>query len=103
MMDAFNRMKKTYEIVGDVRGMGLVLGIEIVRDKKSKEAAADLTKQIIDRAAQKGLILIAPIGFYGNVIRVAPPLMISEDLMMKGVEIIEECIREVGADNLACG
>lgn len=103
LMDAFNDMKKRFEIVGDVRGMGLAIGIEMVRDKTSKEPAADLCKQIVQLAATKGLLLIAPIGFYGNVIRVAPPLMISEEMAMHGAAIIEKCIAEVSTPKSACG
>ena len=56
-------------IVGEVRGRGLVMGVELVKDKKTKEPAADLTKKLIVRAAEKGL-LIGSVGT-GNVIRVA--------------------------------
>jgi len=99
LMDAFNDMKRDYEIVGDVRGMGLAIGIEIVRDKAGKEPAPDLTKEIIMRAARRGLMLIAAIGFYGNVIRIAPPLMISEELAVRGAQILAESIAEVMIEN----
>ena len=94
MMDRFNEMKSKYEMIGDVRGMGLSIGIEFVKDKASKTPNPEVTRKITQRAFEKGLILIAPIGFYGNVLRVAPPLVIPEDLMMKGLDIIEDVIRE---------
>jgi 4-aminobutyrate aminotransferase len=92
MIDRLNEVKGKYECVGDVRGMGLAIGLEIVRDKKSKIPEPGLARCIIQEAFRRGLILIAPIGFYGNVIRIAPPLVISEDLVLKGLDIIDEAI-----------
>ncbi|HGJ66446.1 TPA: aspartate aminotransferase family protein [bacterium] len=92
MLNRFKEMQKKCEFIGDVRGQGLVLGLEIVHDKKTKEPAKDITKKIVDGCYQKGLILIAPIGFHGNVIRIAPPLMISQELADKGLDIFEEVI-----------
>jgi len=82
-------------ILGDVRGYGLVWGLEIVRDKASKAPAPDLTKSIIEAACRRGLLMIAPIGFYGNVIRIAPPLVIEEELMMKALDILGEALSSV--------
>jgi 4-aminobutyrate aminotransferase-like enzyme len=93
MLDRLNEMMAKHECIGDVRGMGLAVGVEIVKDRKSKAPNADLTRRITEEAFKKGLILIAPIGFHGNVIRIAPPLVISEDLMMKGLDIMEEAIK----------
>lgn len=92
MLDRLNQMKAKYEIVGDVRGMGLAVGIEIVKDKASKTPDSAATRAITQEAFKKGLILIAPIGFYGNVIRIAPPLVISDELLNKGLNILEQAI-----------
>jgi 4-aminobutyrate aminotransferase len=70
-------MQEKFPCVGDVRGMGLVMGVELVKDKKTKEPAPDLTRRLIDLAAENGL-LVGSVGVFGNVIRVAPPLVISE-------------------------
>lgn len=95
MLDRLNEMKAKYEVIGDVRGMGLAVGVEIVKDKKSKAPDAELTRRITQEAFKHGLILISPIGFYGNVIRIAPPLVISSELMMKGLDIIEDAVRSL--------
>ena len=95
MLDRLNEMKAKYEAIGDVRGMGLAVGVEIVKDKKSKTPDAELTRRITQEAFKRGLILIAPIGFYGNVIRIAPPLVISSELMAKGLDIIEDAVRSL--------
>jgi 4-aminobutyrate aminotransferase-like enzyme len=77
--------------VGDVRGMGLVMGVELVKDKKTKEPAPDLTRKLIDLAADLGL-LIGSVGVFGNVIRVAPPLVITEAEAYESLDIFEKAV-----------
>jgi 4-aminobutyrate aminotransferase/(S)-3-amino-2-methylpropionate transaminase len=93
LMDRFKKMQKNCKYLGDVRGLGLAIGLEIVKDKKTKEPAPELTKKIVFNCYQRGLILITPIGFYGNVIRISPPLVISEDLAVKAADIIDEVLK----------
>ncbi len=80
-----------YEIVGDVRGKGLMIGVEFVKDKKSKtphkEAQAEMTKALFKR----GLVVL-PAG--RSLIRLVPPLTITEDEMMIGLNIMEDVVRE---------
>lgn len=64
--------------LGDVRGMGLVMGMEFVKDKQTKEPAPELIRKVIDTCAAKGL-LVGSVGLYGNVLRVAPPLVITRE------------------------
>ena len=92
MLRRLKELESRYECLGEVRGLGLVFGIEIVKSKASKEPDADLTRRIIDAAYRRGLLLIAPIGFYGNVLRLAPPLVITEQEALAGVEILGESI-----------
>ena len=70
-------MMATAPHLGDVRGMGLVMGLEIVRDQMTKEPAPELIKPLIVDCANHGL-LVGSVGAYGNVIRVAPPLVITQ-------------------------
>jgi 4-aminobutyrate aminotransferase-like enzyme len=77
--------------LGDVRGMGLVMGLEIVSDKTTKEPAPKLIRQIIDKCAQNGL-LVGSVGMYGNVIRVAPPLVIKKDEADESLAIMEKVL-----------
>jgi len=70
--------------LGDVRGMGLVMGMEFVKDKTTKEPAKELIRPFIDACAING-VLVGSVGTYGNVIRVAPPLVITK-------EIVDECL-----------
>lgn len=77
--------------LGDVRGMGLVMGVELVKDKKTKEPAPNLIRKLIDLAAQNGL-LIGSVGIFGSVIRVAPPLVITEAEAHESLDIFEKAL-----------
>ena len=81
-----------HRIVGDVRGKGLMIGIEIVRDQKTKERAGDLREAIVDLAFEKGLLLL---GAGENTIRIAPPLVIDEEQAAFAAQTLEACIGEV--------
>ncbi len=93
MMEAFTQMQQKYEQLGDVRGMGLVLGLEIVEDKASRQPAAPLAAEIVHQCYLHGLACIHPIGMFGNVIRVAPPLVITEEQVGESLEIFEAALR----------
>jgi 4-aminobutyrate aminotransferase-like enzyme len=92
MMARLRALEGRFECVGDVRGLGLVFGVEIVTSKVSKQPDADLTRRIIEAAYQRGLLLIAPIGFYGNVLRIAPPLVITAEEAAAGCDLLAEAI-----------
>lgn len=81
-----------HRIVGDVRGKGLMIGVEIVRDQKTKERAGNLREAIVDLAFEKGLLLL---GAGENTIRIAPPLVIDEEQAAFAAQTLEACIREV--------
>jgi 4-aminobutyrate aminotransferase/(S)-3-amino-2-methylpropionate transaminase len=87
----FTEWKEKYECVGDVRGMGAMIGIEFVQDKKSKEPATKLVSTIIAYCAQQGL-LIENAGTYGNVIRFLAPLVITDQQLEAGFDILEKAI-----------
>lgn len=92
ILDQMADWTEKYRIVGDVRGRGLMIGVEIVRDKKTKERASDLRNKIVDRAFEKGLLIL---GAGENTVRVAPPLVIDEEQAEYAVRILGECIAEV--------
>ena len=92
ILDRMADWMEKYRIVGDVRGKGLMIGVEIVRDKKTKERAGDLRNKIVDRAFEKGLLIL---GAGENTVRVAPPLVIDEEQAEYAVRILGECIAEI--------
>lgn len=85
----FQAMQAKHPQLGDIRGYGLVYGLELVTDPDSKQPDADLTRRTIQGAFQRGLCVIAPIGVHKNVIRVAPPLVISEAEANESLDIFE--------------
>jgi 4-aminobutyrate aminotransferase len=87
-----NDWPKRFKIVGDVRGKGLMIGLEIVRDQRTKEKAADLRNQIVVSAFHRGLLTLES---GENSIRVSPPLIIDEEQADCAIHILEESIRDV--------
>ncbi|HAF60552.1 MAG TPA: aspartate aminotransferase family protein [Bacillota bacterium] len=92
VMARWNEWKEKYEVVGDVRGLGCMAGIEFVTDKKSKTPNAKIVNDIVDYAIQKGLLL-ENAGTYGNVIRFLTPLCITDEQLEAGLQIYEEAIK----------
>jgi 4-aminobutyrate aminotransferase-like enzyme len=80
--------------LGDVRGCGLVMGIEFVKDKQTKEPAPELIRTVIDRCAENGL-LVGSVGMYGNVIRVAPPLVITQQQADESLAVMERVMSDI--------
>jgi 4-aminobutyrate aminotransferase len=85
---------KKFKIVGDVRGRGLMIGIELVRDQRTKEKAADLRNFVVDTAFHKGLLVL---GAGENTVRLSPPLLIDKEQADFAVRTLEECLREAEA------
>lgn len=91
--EKFNLWKDKYDIVGDVRGLGAMVGIEFVSDKDSKEPCPEKVSKIINICAQNGL-LIENAGTCGNVIRFLAPLVITDEQLNSGFDILENAIKE---------
>ncbi|MBU1915288.1 MAG: aspartate aminotransferase family protein, partial [Candidatus Thermoplasmatota archaeon] len=85
--------KQDIEVVGDVRGLGAMIGLELVRTKKGKEPVPELTRNIQLNCFKKGLYILTA-GQFGNVIRLHPPLVIKQNLLEKGLDILESAIKE---------
>lgn len=92
LQERFEAIQAKHEQLGDIRGMGLVFGLEMVTDPKSKEPDPGVCRRIVDEAYQRGLCIIAPIGMFGNVIRVAPPLVVTEEQVHETMDIFEAAV-----------
>lgn len=92
-MKRLKQWKDDIEVVGDVRGLGAMLGLELVKTKKGKEPVPELTRNIQLNCFKKGLYILTA-GQYGNVIRLHPPLIIKQDLLETGLDILESAIKE---------
>jgi 4-aminobutyrate aminotransferase/(S)-3-amino-2-methylpropionate transaminase len=90
----FKEFQKKYEIVGDVRGKGPMLAIELVRDRETKEPAKDEADKLVKLCYDKGLVLLS-CGTFGNVIRTLMPLVITDEQLERGLATLEDCLYEV--------
>ena len=93
MLSMLKEIEKDSRIVGEARGKGLMLGIEFVKDKATKEPAPDLATSVRTLCHRRGL-LIEIGGHYSNVARFLPPLILTEKLAKKGIEILADSVRE---------
>jgi 4-aminobutyrate aminotransferase len=89
MKSRLTAMKEKCRYLGDVRGRGLVMGLDIVKDKKTKERDPETTRKIINGCCENGLIIGA---VSGNVIRVAPPLVITKEEADESLDIMEKVL-----------
>lgn len=90
----FNKMAEKYSIIGDVRGRGAMMAFELVKDRKNKVPAKEETKAVIEEAYKNGLILLSA-GLYSNVIRILVPLVVTEEQLNAGLDIIENAVEKV--------
>ena len=90
----FTRLQGIYEPIGDVRGLGAMVGMELVKDRRTKEPAGELTSAIVNEALRNGAIFPTA-GLYGNVIRVLVSLTISDDEIDEGMEILNGALKRV--------
>jgi 4-aminobutyrate aminotransferase-like enzyme len=89
-------LKEKYPLIGDVRGMGLMQALELVKDRATKEPAAEATVALMERARANGL-LIGKGGLYGNVIRLSPPLNIARADVDEALRLLDISLAEVPA------
>ncbi len=92
--DKLDELKEKYQLIGDVRGMGLMLGLELVKDRQTKEPAPEATTQLLERARANGL-LIGKGGLYGNVIRLSPMLNIGKADVDEAAKRLDKSLGEV--------
>ncbi len=91
IMDRLNEMKARHPSIGDVRGKGLMIGIELVEDRRTKEPASKLRDDVLQRAFRKGLLLL---GCGLSTIRIMPALNIDKETVEEGLAIFEEALTE---------
>lgn len=94
VMEAYGVFQKKYPVIGDIRGVGSMIGMEFVKDRMTKEPYGEFVSAMIQTALQKGL-LIENAGTHGNVIRFLAPLVITEEQLEMGLTIFEECLIKV--------
>jgi 4-aminobutyrate aminotransferase-like enzyme len=93
LRDGLNALKDKYPIIGDVRGMGLMQGMELVGE--GKKADVENTKRVMEHTRQHGL-LVGKGGTYGNVLRVAPPLNVNKDQIDQALKVLDQSFGQLG-------
>jgi 4-aminobutyrate aminotransferase len=92
MLDRLRELQQKHAIIGDVRGKGLMIGIELVRDRVTKERATTERDKIVDACFEKGLLVL---GAGKNAIRISPPLVLTRSQAATAVEILDQAIASV--------
>lgn len=96
LLEQLLKLQLDHQCIGDVRGRGLLLGMEIVKDRKTKEPDVELGHQISQRCLELGLSMnIVRVKGFGGVFRIAPPLTVSREEIDIGISILDQSIRDV--------
>jgi 4-aminobutyrate aminotransferase/(S)-3-amino-2-methylpropionate transaminase len=90
----FDAFRERYEVVGDVRGLGPMLALELVTDRERRTPATDLAKRLLATCLDRGLVLLS-CGDHGNVIRTLMPLVITDAELERGLAMLEEGLQAV--------
>ncbi len=98
IMQRISAWPQKYEIVGDVRGRGLMIGVELVTDKQSKTPAGPARDKVVEMAFERGCLFL---GAGENSLRICPPLVITKEQADIGLDILEECIKAVDKSSKA--
>ncbi len=89
LMAGIRRLAQRYPSIGDVRGLGLMIGVEFVADRQTREPAPKLVHDLVQLAFTKGLLLL---GAGRSTLRLAPPLVVTAQDIDTGLAIIDECL-----------
>jgi 4-aminobutyrate aminotransferase len=95
-------LKEKYDLIGDVRGMGMMQALELVKDRKTKEPAPQETNALMEEARRQG-ILIGKGGLYGNVIRMSPPMNITKADVDEGIKKLDAAMAKVAQPAAVAG
>ena len=91
----FLGFQEKYDIIGDVRGLGPMIALELVKDRQTKEPATEQTKALVAYCYERGVIMLS-CGSYGNVLRFLMPLVITDEQLQKGLTIVDEGFAALG-------
>lgn len=100
MTSRLSGLQVRFPSIGEVRGLGAMVAIELVKNCNAAEPDAELTRQLVQAAGRRGLILLS-CGIYGNVIRFLAPLTISDALLKEGFNLFEQALQDVAPSGVA--
>jgi 4-aminobutyrate aminotransferase-like enzyme len=91
-----SEMQEKYPVIGDIRGPGLAIGIELVKDRGTKEPAVEEANKVLAEGLEKGVVFgVSHYGGLGHILKIKPPLVISDEEVEKALEVFETCIKHV--------
>ena len=93
-LDALEEIKARHPSIGDVRGKGLMIGVELVKDPRSKEPAVAETSRVMELCKDDG-VLIGKGGYFNNVLRLTPPLVIGKDDVQRALKALDRAFTAV--------
>jgi 4-aminobutyrate aminotransferase len=93
LMDRMRDWPRRFPIVGEVRGLGLMIGIELVRDQATRAKAPELRDEVLERAFERGLLIL---GAGDNTVRLCPPLVVTREQCDFAIDTLEECLIQAG-------
>ena len=88
-------LQEKHGLIGEVRGMGLMQGAELVKDRETKEPAPEATAAVMEAAKDRGLI-IGKGGLFGNVLRISPALNVTTDDADRAADVLDQAFADVG-------
>ena len=88
LQSRFEQWQQKFDIIGEIRGMGAMLGLEIINGP-NRDPAADKASQLVNYCHENGLVILS-CGTYGNIIRILAPFVITDEQLEKGLSILEE-------------
>lgn len=94
-MGKFRKLKEKHEVVGDVRGLGAMIALELVHDRETREPAPEITQEVAELALEENVILPTA-GLHGNVIRLLMPLVIDKENLQKALEVLDNSLGKAG-------
>jgi 4-aminobutyrate aminotransferase len=100
MLERLKGWKKTHPLVGDVRGRGLMIGIELVKDESTREPAPDLRNRVETLAFERGLMVL---GCGETSLRLCPPLIVSEEEATVALDILEDALTQAEKEHAHTG
>jgi len=94
ILSRFSRLKQSYDVIGDVRGLGAMCAVEFVKDPLTKEPDKELTGRIVSECHKQGVIVLNA-GLYSNILRFLSPLVITDEQLDEALDVIESVIKKL--------